>query len=1148
MKKVIFLSILLIAVAGLFASAQVIQMQVQVYPQQVLANAPFRVLVSAYSTSGEPISYITTTFNGTTFKATGSTAAFDLVAPSVIQSSQDFPLTITAVTQSGESFSKQTNVVVSINANPVIEIGELIPSRNSYIGNVKEVTVPVKVYGGLGLSKIEFMVDTQIASVINVSPSATVYLSKSFSLEISHLKNGWHIFSVKAVNVAGEIFSSIAAYVVDTHPPVLQFSEVKPCLPANSKVQIKVTAISTTSGIATVVINDINAKLLYNSTWGATILVPSKSGPFDIIAAATDGAGNQSSSTIRVISDGMSPYLDITNDASMIRNKTLWGKYDLPSLTLIATTFCNDMAPQISINVNGKKITDISQTDVKGYAAKMATLSFNNSGIHDVNIVAADTISGLTTVISTTLSVKTDNQPPHILKVSYDQNVGPNVPMKVSVMATDDKGIGVSEVMIGDKIASKINDDTWEATLLTTRPASSGYENFSVKAIDYLGNESSLVQKYFVDINPPLVNIISIASTCIDGTYWSEGNKAIKIEISATTDSGVAPQTEVIVNEDPIVYRGSNSISIDLHSSGVYKITVVSTNPINGLSTRKVKTYKLAFDTVPPEIEKITLPATTSPMNSFTVTAEINDKYGPGIKYATVNDVKAVNSTGTTWIATLTSPEVATSTYVQVKVKAYDKLNLSNSTSTRYFVDAKPPYVEITPVAQMIKDGQYWSLELPAYIEVSATTDSKVMPDTTVNLNGKVFKLSGESTKIEINSTGFYSISLTSTNEINGFKTEMSTNLYFAFDFSNPQIVNATYPATLGPNLPFKTTIQANDEMGIGIKEVKVNGVNALKVSDSTWIATMTSANSGGEHTLEINAMDYLGKKATPVVKRYFVDTQPPVIEVDLNGRKIENGSEFYTFDKATPTIFVNGTTSGKMKPEFQIMLNGKNVGNQEFNVSGINSLNVLATNPANGKTSTFNARLAIFVDPSAPQIDLSIPATIGMRSDATFTLNVEGKDLRYASLSTDLDGKPLYFKIYSSNGQYSESLRKALAKIDGKYVTVSLKAVDMAGNVSSKNGTVYVDTVGPMIRDVKLSNGILAIYFNKEIEGTPTVSLEDLNGNIIKLGTATINVDVINISIKHVQVPYGPYMVNVNGITDMIGNVLMNNGSIWEF
>lgn len=1145
MKKVIFLLIVLITVVSLFAGAQIIQMQVQVYPRQVLANAPFKVFVSAYSTSGEPISYITTTFDGKTLKATGSTAAFDFTAPSVIQSSQDFPLLVSAITRNGESFDKQTTVTVSINANPVIEIGKLISSRNSYIGNVSNVTVPVKVYGGLGLAKIEFMVDTQVASVINVSPSATVYLSRSFNVEISHLKNGWHIFSVKTINVAGEIFSSIAGYIVDTNLPVVKFLEIKPYLPANSNVPINVTAISTTSGIATVVINDIKARLLYNSTWIATILTPPKTGPFGIIAMATDGAGNQSSSTIKVISDGMPPYLKVTNTASITKNGIMWGKYDLPSLTLMATTFCADVAPQIAINVNGKKAPDISQATIERYSAKIATVSFKSSGTYKVSIVATDTISGLSTSVSYIFNVRVDNQNPHISNVSYDKYIGPNEPMKISVVATDGNGIGVSKIMIGDKVALKVNNDTWEATLLSANSTSSGYEKFTVKAIDYLGNESSLTEKYFVDVNPPHVSVISIASAYIDGTYWNKGNEPIKIEISATTDSGVSPQTEVIINKDPVVYSGNNFISIDLNSPGTYTITVVSTNQVNDLSTTLIKTYKLAFDTVPPQIEKITLPSTTSPANTFVAKIKVSDENGPGIRSVTINDVNA-EASGTTWIATITSPKVATSTYAQVKVTAYDKLNLSTSASTRYFVDAKPPYVEIVPIAQMTKDGQYWNLVPPAYIKISATTDSKVMPDTTVNINGNIFKLSQESTEIKLNSTGFYSVGLTSINKINGLKAESKKDFYFAFDIANPQIVNATYPATYGPNTPLKITIQTNDGTGIGIKEVTVSGIKAVNVSDSIWIATITSVKIGGESTFEIKAMDYLGKHATPVVKRYFVDTQSPVINVYLDGQRLENGSEFYAFEKSTPTVAINGITAGMMKPEFQITLNGKNIENQSFILSGINDLNILATNPVNGKTSMFNARLAIFIDPLAPIVSLSIPSTITMRSDAMLKLNVEGKDLRYASLNANLEDKPLYFKIFSSAGEYTVSLRKAFADIDGKYVKVELKAVDMAGNTSSQDVTVYVDTLGPAIKDVKLSNETLSIYFNKDIEGTPVVNLEDLNGKITKLGIPTISGNVI--SVKDVKISYGPYIVIVNGITDMLGNVLMNNGSIWEF
>lgn len=1144
MKKVIFLLSFLITIVGLMANAQVVQMQVQIYPQQVLANAPFKIFVSAYALSGEPISYISATFDGTSAKCTGSTASFEFIAPSIAQSAQNFPLVISARTQNGEVFDKQSTVTVSINANPVIEIGKPIPSKNSYIGNVPDVKIPVKVYGGLGLDKIEFMVDTNVASVIDVSPAATVYFSRTFTVDITHLKNGWHIFSVKAVNIAGEIFSSISGYVVNTIPPEVHFVDIKPYLPANSNVPINVTAVSTISGIATVTINGVEAKLLYNSTWGATILTPSKTGPFEIVAKAEDGAGNVSALPFKSFLDGMYPYMSITTNASMIRNGVSWGKYALPSFTFMATTACLQVIPEISVNVPTSKSIDEFQGHLNGYLTKTAKVNFDSPGTYDAKITATDPVNGLITAVSTVLNVDFYPYLPQILKVSYPKNVGPNSLFEVSVMATDFTGIGVEKVLINDRNTSKTNDELWYENLSSGRPAKSGYENFNVHVFDYLGNEISSAYSYFVDVNPPHVSITPIASLYVNGTYWNT-NTPVSININATTDSKTLPHTTVMINGDPQIYTGKNFISIKLNAPNTYKITVVSTNEVNGLSTTASGTYKIAFDTTSPEIGQITYPATLAPNTPFSVKAEVYDKFGPGIDFVTFNGINAVKIDNTTWLATLTSAQ--TGGYESIMVKANDLLGLSSSVEKKYFVDSQPPTVGIIPVASLFMNNTYWNLSTPAFVEISSNTDSGILPETQVTINGEKTVIYKRQVEMPVNQTGIYNINVISTNTVNNLKTDISKSFKFAFDISNPQITSITYPATLGPNIAFPVKIITFDGTGIGIKEVSVNGLKTLKVNDSTWLATITSANSSQPGTVNFNVMakDYLGK-TVKTIKSYFVDTRPPVVEVYLNGKKIENGSEFYTFEKATPTILVKGTTCGMVKPDFVITLNNQKINEQSFDISGINELSVLAVNPVNDKTTKFNAKFAISVDPHAPQLTLSAPATVNMRSDANFTMEIQGNDLRFGTLSADVDEMPLYFNTFSSTGKYTLTLRRALAKIDGEYVTITLKAVDMAGNVSEQKDLIYVDTVGPDIKDVKFSKGNLTVYFDKQVEGKANISVETLNGGIFNLGAGMI--DGNTITVKNVQIPYGPYKVIVDGITDSAGNILMNNGSIWEF
>lgn len=1141
MKRFIFIFGILMII-GLYGMAQIIQMQVQIYPQQVLANAPFKVFVSAYSTSGEPISFITATFNGLTLKATGSTASFDFIAPSITQAVQNFPVSIVARAQNGETFSKESTITVSINANPVIQIGKPIPSNNSYIGNTKIVKIPVKVYGGLGLEKVEFMVDTTIASVINVSPSATVYLSKTFDVDTTHLKNGWHIFSVKAVNIAGEIFSSISAYIIDIGTPTVNFVNLQKCLPANTYIPVNVTAVSTISGVANVIVNGIQAEFLKDSTWKATILTPDLTGPFKIEATAIDAATNKGYASFEAFSDGKNPsYLLITKDASMIRNNVLWGKYAIPFVTFVATTACRNVPPEVT--VSGDTPSKISENLYNGYDARILTFEFPSSGSYTIALKVIDPVNKLSTSFSTSVSVAYYPLKPEIKPPVYPRYVGPDSTMTVSVLATDGQGIGIENVFVNDVKAKEVNGK-WIADIKSPSSSVSGYHKFTVTAYDYLGNSSAATFSYYVDVNPPYISITPVASLYSNGIYWSRN--LFRVNINVRTDSGTSAFTKVIVNQDPQIYSEKNFISIELTTAGTYTITVVSTNAVNGFSKTESVTYRVKFDLKNPEITGIDFPSLIGPSTPFTVKVDINDDFGPGIKSVLVNGTKALPINSTTWAATLISPDTPESKIFSIVATATDLLDLSSATKQNYFVDVKPPYIKIVPVATLFKDGTYWGIQ-KSYLEISATTDSKITPYSLVTLNGKTFKMTASSTIITIDRDGTYLVNVFSRNPVNNLSTSTSTAFKFAFDRIGPRITEVMpSPTVIGPDMALKVTAKVEDVSGPGIKNVYVNGKAAIKFDNNTWTATVISANlkKSGIATLTVKVVNFLDQ-STLTYKNYFVDTEPPVIDVYLNGQKISNGSEIYKFEKATPTILVKAFTDGGVSPDVEVYLNNVKV-SDKLTFAGIGLLNVRAVNPANMKGSTFEAKIAIFVDPKSPELEFYGPSTVNMTSYATFTLNVNGKDLRYAILSMNLNDRPLYFRIFDENGIYTLSLRKIFAGIEGKDVNVELKAVDMAGNKRYLNNTIYVDTIGPRITDVRIVNGTLKISFDKEIQGVPYVKLENLNGEVFDLGKATISSKTI--IVNNVSIPYGPYDVIVNGITDNDDNPLMNNCSIWEF
>jgi hypothetical protein len=1146
MKRAIIFFMFLLVTVSLIASAQVIQLQVQIYPQQVLVNAPFKVLVSAYSmNSNDQIAAISAIFNGVEKRVSGSTASFEFIAPSINTSSYDFPLEVKVLTQNGETFEKDATITVSVNANPVIFIDNPIPSNNSNIRGTVEV--PVQVYGGLGLSKIEFMVDTRIASTINVNPSSTVKLLRTFVIDTnsSHLQNGWHIFSVKVVNITGEIFSTIAGYVVNNAPPYLEFENINSCVPASTYIPVHVTAQSTLSGIASVYVNNVRSMNTVSDIWEANILTPSQTGTFTVVATATDGAGNTSEKSVELFSDGLKPTVSINYNFEKIKDGVFWRINPPLIMSLTSTTACKNMRPELSVFLNGTSI-GVTKTISSGYSSEAVNTFLATPGNYNLTVIATDPINGSSEVLNKTLKVDFDPVPPQILNITYPATVGPDQFFRVTVSATDNNGIGISEIDVNGIKATQLNDTTWFATLSSVSPQKSGSTQFTVSAYNYLGNFSFATKSYFVDVNPPYISITITASSYMKGVYWNKV-PPMKIEVSATTNSKVSPQMEILINnDDPVLKNTDDPVCIALDKPGTYNITVVSTNPINELSSKLSKTYVINFDTSSPTILNITSPATLGPHQAFRVTISATDT-GIGISKVIADGINAVNVNNTTWIATLLSPQTNFSGSNKFTVEIYDYLGREISGTKSYFVDAQPPFIDIKAVSSIYRNGIYWSKTKPSTVDIFTRTDSMVNPETAVFVNGdQLVKSQNTFNELQINEAGNYNVTVISTNVINGMSYEKVRTFEFNFDDLPPQILNVTYPATVGPNQSFKVTVSATDDSGIGISGVEIGGIKAIELNCTTWFATLSSINPQTSESTQftVKAYDYLGNKLS-MTKSYFVDVEPPVIQLYLNGKALQNGSELYLFEKATPTIMVKAFTRSGVKPVTKVRIDGNESSGNEYHLSGIHLIEITSVNPINSDVSKYNAKVALIVDEHAPELSLSMPGTITLSSSATLKLKINGKDLRYASLNV-YDNQLLYSNVFTENNSYMLDLRPVFANLNGSFATVELKAVDMAGNASKIKDEIFVDTIGPKIVGITSKNGKLLISFDQDIFGSPTITLTTLNGNVHKIYSA--KVEGKNIILEGFDLAYAPYYVMVDGITDEVGNVLMNNGSIWEF
>ena len=424
----------------------------------------------------------------------------------------------------------------------------------------------------------------------------------------------------------------------------------------------------------------------------------------------------------------------------------------------------------------------------------------------------------------------------------------------------------------------------------------------------------------------------------------------------------------------------------------------------------------------------------------------------------------------------------------------------------------------------------------------------------------------------------------------------------FVYDTIPASIATAiTSKATVAAEATFTITVYATDNFS-GIDYITING-SKVEVPTSasteskfdTIIATAATYNVTVESpsyttskfaTYDIAVFDNAGNEATTSVA-VFVDVNPPTITVKLISK---NGTKTITSGNATLTVYVatstatpasftwNVTTDSGTNAEVAATITDLATDSQDvasavtIPSSGTYTISIIATNPVNKLERKFSRAVKVVIDNATPDISLSAtPATVTAKSEALY-VNYEATDDGAAGLINDKalltlswNGGSATMFVPAATDATIDIFDK-IKGLDNKYVTITLYATDNALNATNTSTTVYVDTIDPTITNVyKASATRLYIQISDPIATTDTFAASSIyfvqNGltfyatnvgtNLIfnkpdGLITITELVDD-NGSPVNVGTLSGEWKVYVNGVTDLAGNPIANNGSSWE-
>ncbi|MEW6505472.1 MAG: Ig-like domain-containing protein [Chloroflexota bacterium] len=361
-----------------------------------------------------------------------------------------------------------------------------------------------------------------------------------------------------------------------------------------------------------------------------------------------------------------------------------------------------------------------------------------------------------------------------------------------------------------------------------------------------------------------------------------------------------------------------------------------------------------------------------------------------------------------------------------VTATAGDAAGNTASSSTTIYIDSVPPNASLSPSGTLGSNGWYVS-------NVTVTTGGS---DATSGVASVQTRLNGGAwggNSVTITTDGVHTVEGQSTDVAGNTSSVVSTTIRRD---TVPPTASLNIPTPNGSNGWFVTnptvsTGGSDAASGIAASQVRVNG--------GAWQSSAV-VSGDGTHTVEGRAQDNAGHWSSTVSATVRVDTTPPTANASLPAPNGQNG---WYVSPVTVTAQGDDATSGIASREVRLGSGAWQANSLTVSTDGTHTVTVRTTDNA-GLTNT--ATVNVPYDATPPVISgLDVSGTAG--NNGWYRSNVD-----VAGLAADATSGIALVQV---NGQPNLSLS------DGVH-SVTVRAVDQAGNESTQTITVRVDTTPP--------------------------------------------------------------------------------------
>ena len=875
--------------------------------------------------------------------------------------------------------------------------------------------------------------------------------------------------------------------------------------------------------------------------------------------------------------------------------------------------YINKYAADINVTINPDIAQDIGATqirigsDIKPIENDNDTLTFPitslSNGTNTINVQAIDNAAVPNVKETYTLKVIVDDTDPIINSAKvykdYDGNlveitddIWMNAQPIIKIEAEDtESGVDINSIKCDyykqnadgeehvEGVTTTVTEESGSYKVITAGLESGEY-TLKITLNDKAGNTASsttLNVKY--DNENPTISIKGL----VDGGYVKPDNE--KITVTAKVTDNYSGVKQVKINNVESVYQSDMDVykaEIDVPADG--KVTVVANDNAGNSIDSQISNIKK--DVTAPVVDDVKIVNNTAKINGNTYVQTVNGKIivtanvtdtDSGVKEVKVNDSTLMTKVG----GNLYQAEVSIPENGEIKVTAIDnagneyvpgKAQLKNLKA-----DITAPTVEninITNDNSKLGEITYVKTVNGKIIVTANVTDTDSgVKEVKVNDSTLMTKVGGNLYQAEVSIPENGEIKVTAIDnagneyvpgkaQLKNLKADITAptveNINITND--NSKLGEITYVKTVNGKIIVTANVTDTDS---GVKEVKINDVEAEKKSDNTYSAEIVVPDDGKIKVIAIDNVDNESNNGAQL-ENVKEDIIAPTVSITITPIVSK-----FIGTKDSSMYIVNGL--GQLEYKIEALDDESNVDHTYYYVGSkkddiqyeditkenSNGNSIEFPSPQNGMVyyiyaysvdkvgniSDIVVSDGTMIDTKAPEINIS-ETDYFINSNKRIEFSVTENNLNTVEIN-DNNGKSVDYVYVSEGNKYSFD---AIAENEGKK-SYHVTATDKAGNISGKDITVTVDITAPVISDLEYTPG--TEWTNKI--GDITFTYADVNGaneiSGIKDGTPRATYD-INGETKELEVlhdgetyvikadnlPEGSYTVTVTG-QDRAGN-----------